>query len=124
MSAGRIAIAACIALLYVCGAFAAPNRGDSRIGATALERPTPRTSLHTAEPRIVAPKAARKTHRQARTPRHTDVFYRWSTEQLMLGGVDPAQIGKGGGVGGVSNKPTSENAASARQKPRASGERS
>jgi hypothetical protein len=124
MSAGRIAIAACIALPHVCSAFAAPNHGDSRISAAAPEGTTQRSSVHTAKPHTIAPKAARKTHRKARTPRHTDVFYRWSTEQLMLGGIDPAQIGKVGDVRGVGSKRTSENAASARQKPRASGERS
>ncbi|SIT46079.1 hypothetical protein BN2476_500029 [Paraburkholderia piptadeniae] len=48
--------------------------------------------------------------------RHPDIYYRWSTEQLMLGGVNPSGIGKEAASAG--GKLATDSAARARQKPR------
>jgi len=39
--------------------------------------------------------ATHKKHHARKSARRTDVMYRWSADELMLGGVDPASIGKG-----------------------------
>ncbi|MBN3762379.1 hypothetical protein [Burkholderia sp. Ac-20365] len=40
------------------------------------------------------PAPRRRLHRKTWAARNVNIYYRWSAEQLMLGGVDPGQIGK------------------------------
>jgi hypothetical protein len=48
--------------------------------------------------------AAHKKHHRHKAKRRPDVMYRWSDEQLMLGGVNPASIGKESDAGGKQNE--------------------
>ncbi|CAG9271823.1 hypothetical protein PCAR4_930022 [Paraburkholderia caribensis] len=69
-------------------------------------------SLDKPKANAKASKPSRKTHRKTKAARRSEVFYRWSDEQLMLGGISPSRIGKHGDD--ANGKQTSEGAASAK----------
>ena len=78
---------------------AAPRGGGAAVrhpGRTALAKGQRRSNREAKKPKAdkKASKPSRKTHRKSKAARRSDVFYRWSDEQLMLGGVSPSQIGK------------------------------
>jgi hypothetical protein len=91
-------MAACIVALGVSSAFAArlsnESHGASFLASDVGTKPTTRPLT---KPRAQAKttQARRKARRKNKTLRHPNVFYRWSAEQLMLGGVNPSRIGKG-----------------------------
>jgi hypothetical protein len=68
----------CIAMLAFCAI--------AQLPAQARE-----PARHSAE----KPRVAHKKHNKRKpAARRADVMYRWSAKELMLGGVDPASIGK------------------------------
>ncbi|WP_143036501.1 hypothetical protein [Paraburkholderia steynii] len=106
-----VAVAACIVAWCASDAFAARRKPEALVSDNAARSPsTQALKKPKASKKLV--KAPRKTHRKAKAARRPDVFYRWSYEQLMLGGVSPSQIGKRGED--ANGKQTSKGAASAK----------
>ncbi|MEM5387195.1 hypothetical protein VSR68_26860 [Paraburkholderia phymatum] len=118
---GRLALA--ISGLALCAAdvLAVQPGPESTIVVLPLETfagvpAKPAAKVHAPKP-MPARTIRRKHHAGRRTgARRPNIYYRWSSEQLMLGGVNPSGIGKE--AGGASGKPATDSAARARQKPR------
>ncbi|CAD6546190.1 hypothetical protein ACFQ3P_05415 [Paraburkholderia sabiae] len=109
----RTVIATCIVALGVSGAFAArlskETRGAALLSPRAVIKPITRPlATMKAQARSAPPR--RKTRRKNKTTRRPDIFYRWSADQLMLGGVNPSRIGKS--ADDAIGKAASESAAS------------
>ncbi|BCG00161.1 hypothetical protein PPGU19_047290 [Paraburkholderia sp. PGU19] len=109
--ARHVAFAACIVAWCASDALAARRKPEALVADSAARSPaTQALKKPKAGKKLV--KASRKTHRKAKAARRPDVFYRWSDEQLMLGGVSPSQIGKRDGD--AYGKQTSKGAASSK----------
>jgi hypothetical protein len=109
----RIVIAACIVTLSASCAYAARSGNESRSPAPlsphTLNNSTTRSSTQNrAQAKTFQPH--RKTRRKNKTARHPNVFYRWSAEQLILGGVNPSRIGQS--TTDTPARPASKSAAS------------
>ncbi|WP_148654355.1 hypothetical protein [Paraburkholderia caribensis] len=104
-------MATCIVAWCASDAFAAPRKPDTLVADSAAHRPATQT-LKKPKAAPKASKPSHKTHRKAKAARRPDVFYRWSDEELMLGGVSPSQIGKRDEV--ANGKQTSKGAAPAK----------
>jgi len=104
-------MATCIVAWCASDAFAAQLKPDTLLAESAAHRPTTQT-LKKPKAAQKASKPSHKTRRRAKAARRPDVFYRWSDEQLMMGGVSPSQIGKRDVV--ANGKQTSKGAASAK----------
>lgn len=106
-------IAACIVALGISGAFAArlskETRGAALLSPRAVAKPITRPlTMMNAQTRTTP--ARRRTRHKNKATRRPDIFYRWSADQLMLGGVNPSQIGKS--ADDAIGKAASESAAS------------
>ena len=109
--ARHVAVAACIVAWCASDAFAARRKPDALVADSAARGPATQAVRKPKADKTVS-KSPRKTHRKAKAARRPDVFYRWSDEQLMLGGVSPSQIGKRDED--ANGKQTSNGAASAK----------
>jgi hypothetical protein len=87
--AWRVMIAVCIASQMPVQASAAQQRAETRAAALPKKKATT-----APQPKTPARNALRKKHRGHKPARRPNVMYRWSDEQLMSGGVNPASIGK------------------------------
>ncbi|MBP0589615.1 hypothetical protein J8I87_07760 [Paraburkholderia sp. LEh10] len=112
-----VVMAGCTLIPFSADAFAAHSDLKPRIivpvptsAVIALRKPSAEGST---KPK--SRPAAHRNRRKSKKTRRPDIFYRWSAEQLMLGGVNPSQIGKE--ASGVNGKSVNGSAASNRQKP-------
>ncbi|WP_109483484.1 hypothetical protein [Paraburkholderia sp. C35] len=92
-AARRSAVAASMIMCCASNAFAARDNVKASVANRAADKPTAQ-SLKQAKPHAKASQSSHKTRRKAKAPRSHNVYYRWTAEQLMLGGVDPSQIGR------------------------------
>jgi hypothetical protein len=109
--ARHVAVAACIVAWCASDAFAARRTPEALETDSAARSPATH-ALKNPKADKKASKASRKNHRKSKAARRSDVFYRWSDEQLTLGGVSPSQIGKRDED--ANGKQTSKGAASAK----------
>jgi hypothetical protein len=109
--ARHVAVAACIVAWCASDAFAARRTPEALETDSAARSPATH-ALKKPKVDKKASKPSRKTHRKSKAARRPDMFYRWSDEQLMLGGVSPSQIGKRDED--ANGKQTSKGAASAK----------
>lgn len=71
-----------------------------------------------AAPKQTPPRKKRRKRKAAgKGTRNSNLYYHWSAQQLMSGGVNPPRTGKT--AAGASSKPATGKAARSRQKPRA-----
>jgi hypothetical protein len=94
----RFAVVACFVTLSASGALAARLSSELHSAAGQSTHPAYTPIAQPFPPlkaRATGPQPPRKIRRKKKIPRRSDVFYRWSAEQLMLGGVNPSRIGNG-----------------------------
>jgi hypothetical protein len=93
-----IRIAICVFAIVQCTthAFAAPRTADSRVVTRQQADKGNAAKARSASkpPKRISPDT-RKNNPVRRQERSSDVFYHWSPEQLMMGGVDPGVGMKG-----------------------------
>jgi hypothetical protein len=120
--ARRIVIAACVVAHG--GAHGACQR-DAAVGAATASSDavichdaakTRTGNLKKPKTLTKAAHSARRVHKKSKPARRQNVFYQWSAEQLMLGGVNPSRIGSevNGGIGNGNGKRSGDSAASKR----------
>ncbi|MEM5437564.1 hypothetical protein [Paraburkholderia diazotrophica] len=113
---------ACVLALYAADVSAVQSRPESTIVVLPLESLTGVSAKHATQVYAPKPMPARTARHKRRAGHKTgarrrpEMYYRWSTEQLMLGGVNPSGIGTE--AAGASQRPATDSAARARQKPR------
>jgi hypothetical protein len=107
--ARHVALAAWFVAWCASDASAARRQPEAPVSGSA---PSQSLDKPKAKANAKASKPSRKTHRKTKAARRSEVFYRWSDEQLMLGGISPSRIGKHGND--ANGKQTSEGAASAK----------
>ncbi|WP_090867424.1 hypothetical protein [Paraburkholderia diazotrophica] len=117
----RLALTACGLALCAADVLAVQHGPEPTIVVLPLESLTGAPAKPAAKVHAPKPMPARTMRRKRKAVRKTgahrpNVYYHWSSEQLMLGGVNPSGIGKE--AAGASGKPVTDSAARARQKPR------
>ncbi|MPW16430.1 hypothetical protein GCT13_05660 [Paraburkholderia sp. CNPSo 3157] len=117
----RLALTVCGLALCAADVLAVQPGLEPTIVVLSLENFSGVSAKPTAKvyaPKPMPERAIRRKHKAVRKTgaRRPNVYYRWSTEQLMLGGVNPSGIGKE--VAGSGGKLVTDSAARARQKPR------
>lgn len=107
--ARHVAFAACFVAWCTSDASAARRQPEAPVSGSAasqsLDKPKAKANAKASKP-------SRKSHRKTKAARRSEVFYRWSDEQLMLGGISPSQIGKR--ADDANGKQTGKAAASAK----------
>ncbi|MEX3933439.1 hypothetical protein AB4Y32_16805 [Paraburkholderia phymatum] len=113
----RLTLTVCGLALCAADVLAVQPGLEPTIVAVPLETSSGIAAKPSAKVHAQKPKRARTIRHKRKTGgRHPDIYYRWSTEQLMLGGVNPSGIGKE--AAGAGGKLATDSAARARQKPR------
>lgn len=117
----RIALTVSALALCPANAFAVQPSPDPTIIVLPLESFNSGPVKPSAKDHASRPATARTKRRKGKAARRTgarrsNLYYRWSAEQLMLGGVNPSRIGNE--ASGASAKLATTSATRFRQKPR------
>ncbi|MBN3757644.1 hypothetical protein G3N95_32290 [Paraburkholderia sp. Tr-20389] len=108
----RVVIAACVITLGTSGAFAARSSDETHTATPRADYQPNARPLHAPKAQVKTAPPPRKPRRKKKAVRHPDVFYRWSAEQLMFGGVNPSRVGKD--TDDITGRTASKSAASSR----------